>query len=1126
MPVRSWAAIALAAAFAVACQVPPKPPPPTAPPAITAFTASKTAIVKGETVSFTFSAQRATSVTLVDQAGVAVATTFDAASGSGSATASPASSSFYVLRATGEGGIDSAFVQVAVDEGLKSVFLAAVPGAAKPGDLVTIIWQATGGRNISVRAGTRTLGTAETGAVTEPVAATTTYTLTATKADGTALTASATVKVAPLIVTLVASPPVAPPGGTITVSWSTLGADEVALSEATFGALTTASGPTAAAGSYAFTVPTSFGDAGVPDADGGAVDAGPGPQPVRDNYALRFTLTARTTAPAQSVSRAIDGRVGVGPSIDSLDAPATLTEGRPLTVRWVTSGASRVELYVGGQRLYAPPAGQRLSASYTLPAVVADTLLRLVAYDFTGLSVEKSQPVRVVKAPAIGAFTLPATVASPTAAATASWRTTNATALVLRFKGGPVVLVNTLPNQVTQGTAPVHVPSRTTFVLEAYNAANDKATAEQTVDVTAPLTIGASPDPAAAGTPVTLSWDVSSLAPADLPGLPNPAPQTTPTSTNFDDLDTLPAATTLYFANRDDGVAAFDAPAGFTFPFLGLAASRFYASTNGFLSLVPTAALSSNPDLSAAGYSGPPALAPFWADLDLGTAGSVKYFASGDAFPRKLVVQWSDVVLFGTTDTRLTFQVQLWETGKFTFNYKTLTGPGADGSLATVGAVAAPGLFQGQFSQNTAAVAPDLELLWFANDASRVTSVMPLAPTASTLLGFFVQTGAGALIPAYTTVRVFSADSVRVNEVMAQPDPAAPLGQWVELRNPSAQAVDVTGLQLASTSAPAAPYTFPPGSVVPAGGYLVAGQSTDPGQNGGAPVTLAWGAAEVPLTATDGVTLQVGSPDGGAAPFLISSLAWPGPALPDGGASSGPAVSAQAPEAARGVGGAALVCGRSVTYGTPPQVGTPGAENETCFEYRLSAIAGNFEDVSASAPGLFAATTDDGTVAVPLPAPFSSFGAPRTTLSVCTNGWLSLTPTTSTAYGNPSSLTATLDPLGALAPFWDDLKVDKPTNPAANVFVGRVADHTIVQWHHVTHLSAGDDLNFEVKLFDSGAIEYHYGAMTSGSASNYGNGNSATVWLSRPAPPEGALTVSVNQATVVPNSAWRFTPVR
>jgi hypothetical protein len=71
--------------------------------------------------------------------------------------------------------------------------------------------------------------------------------------------------------------------------------------------------------------------------------------------------------------------------------------------------------------------------------------------------------------------------------------------------------------------------------------------------------------------------------------------------------------------------------------------------------------------------------------------------------------------------------------------------------------------------------------------------------------------------------------------------------------------------------------------------------------------------------------------------------------------------------------------------------------------------------------------------------------------------------------------------------------------------------------------SPPDDLNFEVKLFEDGVIEYHYGDLISGTADDYANGNSATVWLEQPDGGQ-ALVLGINQAIIRPHTGYRFIP--
>ena len=76
---------------------------------------------------------------------------------------------------------------------------------------------------------------------------------------------------------------------------------------------------------------------------------------------------------------------------------------------------------------------------------------------------------------------------------------------------------------------------------------------------------------------------------------------------------------------------------------------------------------------------------------------------------------------------------------------------------------------------------------------------------------------------------------------------------------------------------------------------------------------------------------------------------------------------------------------------------------------------------------------------------------------------------------------------------------------------------------YVTQLLEGDDLNFQVKLFEDGVVEFHYADMTSGSSGNYGDGNSATVWIAAP-DFSGAIAVGLEEPVIRPHTAWRFTP--
>jgi hypothetical protein len=191
-----------------------------------------------------------------------------------------------------------------------------------------------------------------------------------------------------------------------------------------------------------------------------------------------------------------------------------------------------------------------------------------------------------------------------------------------------------------------------------------------------------------------------------------------------------------------------------------------------------------------------------------------------------------------------------------------------------------------------------------------------------------------------------------------------------------------------------------------------------------------------------------------------------------------------------------------------------------------------YEDISGSGAPLFAfgINVDETAPArFDLATPFPYFGVPRASVWVSPNTWLAFTTQTSAVLSNRTVPSATSNPVGAIAPFWDDNQntaTATPPNADSNVYWERRPNYTIVQWHRWRHFGTNppDDLNIQVKLFDDGVIEFHYGRMTSGTTANYANGNSATIWIERPSGTPAALAIGRNQPVISPNTAYRFTP--
>jgi len=1096
-----------------ACPAPPAPTPPEPPPVITTFAADQAQVTAGTAVKLSFTTERATEVELLDPRGDRIAFTGDAAAGE--ATVMPNETSFYVLRASGAGGRDSAFVQVAVNEGLRRVFLVAVPAEIDSGEEVTVAWSALGGSGVTLRDSSgQTLSTEESGSRTLTLTRSATFDLRATGLLG-LLTASASVKVRPVIQRFAAVPPAARQGQKLELHWQTRGAESVRLTEATLGELVTITSQTAVDdGTFEFTVPSDF------NADGGV------PRPVPDNYPLQFTLTAATASPPQTVTADLRAYVRDGPGIVLFDVPGFSTEAKPATVRWTTVNAHRAELLLGGALVYstAPPA--TANGSFTLPSLGADVDVTLVVYDFNGLSVRQTRRMRVAKAPKVNTFTLPGAVSMGGTPATAMWTTTNATSIVIRIKDGPIVHETQVAAMISAGMTSV-LPSRTTtYVLEAYNDAGDKDSLERTVTVSTPIVATATPSPTTPGSLVTLTWDVSGLAPSDIIGIPDETPQSMSGSTGFSDIHGNASARVLTFSQSNDATATFTVPFGFTVPIAGVPLSTFTASTNGFLALGPTSPpLGTNADLKAAMGTPPPVplLAPFWDDLDLLNDGTVEWLVDGAAFPRRLIVQWTNAHVAGDPATALTFQVQLYETGELRFEYSTLTGTAADGSGATVGIFLGAQVLRAQFSYEMGVVSTGLQLVWFTNGPQ--VGVRPVVVgTESLSTGFYYKTTNNQYGWVSVAIRVFGTNSVVVNEVMPVPALGVTEGQFIELYNATGQAQDFGGLEISTGSAPLMTFTIPPETFVANNGYLVLGQSQNMNDNGGAPVDVAYGMA-LSVGIPDSVSVKVlGSlmPDGGptSGPFVVNTFEWDGGSL---------GISSQ-----RDYGiGSFGTCTRSAMYGTAGSVGTPGAENESCFPYRLTSIPVAFEDISTTATPLFSTSGwDEELEPVTLPFPFHYFGADAgtTTIAVSSNAWLSARVPVETDNEYINRVTLGGSPQGMICPLWDDLADNSMLmGTVSNAFAAASGNHFVVQWNKVAFYSdPTGEMTMQVKLFPDGVIEFHYREMIDGTdplEAGRATGTEATVWIESP-DGTAALPIALEQGVIQPNTAYRFTPTR
>ena len=358
----------------------------------------------------------------------------------------------------------------------------------------------------------------------------------------------------------------------------------------------------------------------------------------------------------------------------------------------------------------------------------------------------------------------------------------------------------------------------------------------------------------------------------------------------------------------------------------------------------------------------------------------------------------------------------------------------------------------------------------------------------------------------------------------------AETGEYFEIYNRTSRAVSLEGFSLEDGhGAPLHAFTAANGNVmVPANGVLVLGQSTVETENDGAGVQYAYGA---PLLADTGGTLDLvkrlsmnslsyaiaqGDPEGVALVFDANPFVRSTDVFPTARAVPHPI---------------ACAVGDDQVFGsqTPPQRGTPGRASR-CFQYSYSSIPVAYEDVSGSATPLFPSSWDTHRTTVDLSAmPVPVFGTMRTSVKVNANGFLTFDPTYdsgSATYNSGTVRPATSSPNASLVIFGRDLE-DGPF-AGSNVYAKLLPEdstraipdaHWVFQWHRVSTWLVSNELNFEIKLFKDGTVEYHFGTMTGLES----DGSLSVTWIENEAGTL-ALTIGAQAPVLSSNTAYRFRP--
>lgn len=1084
MSLRSLTAATLASmALLAGCRI-EKPatviPPP---PAIESFTASARSAARDGKVTLSWTTSEATSIELREASTGALGAPGDQLSGSLEVTIT--ADALFVLTARGPGGTDARALSVTLEDStVGAITFQAIPQSIPVGAQTTLVWNAPGATAVTLAEGTQALdlaGQRSSGALTVSPAFDTSYTFTA---DGQARTV--TVLVQPGVLTLEAAPRAVEAGDPVTLSWTAGGAEHLIITSPGRGQLADITDPARIrAGSFEDVVPQ------LPP--GGLV-----------------TYEVAAVKGAERLSRQVEVNVGTGLAITRFDAPPVAGVGGSYSVRWETRAADQVELQVDGITVHRT-ASQATAAvglfAFTAPA--ADFAVELIATNALGGRVTQLAQVDSVGVPTVITLTASPTTVTAGSPVTLTWASQEARRVRITDADGET-LFSVTGQRAEGGTAVVYPNADTTYTVSADNLLGSTAiTATAAVTVTGtPLTMSQFPPTAISGQNVQLT---ASQTGALYYGFPHALVLR---STQADFID-ISATGTRVLESGGAGFTTVELP--FTTWLWGSKRTgSLTISRAGWMAWgAPLVVNSSETSLPSTSTSAAPGLiAPFWDNLTLTANSAIFAQLVGNAPDQSLVVQWDRLQVGTSTNTEVTFQARVHQNGVVSFHYLTMTLSSPTYSFFTAG-----------IQDETRTLGLEVDETPTSNSAvyffSPVTALDVRVTKGSSWSGF-VQVGNVRTRVGGAALAVELPQDLALTELMFRPNEALPNGQWIEVLNRTAGPLDLTGWQLRSPSSPtfavASGYSLPPG--VP----TLIGASTDPLQNDDAGVSVSWS----PFTLSpDAGELTLGTADAGV------TVTYSGPA--DGGTGASKEFDSNTYRVRSGS-PSTLTCEPTRTFGsqTPLQRGSPGSLT-SCFPYTVQAIPVQYVDISATGTRLLNNTTTATSTVVPItlaatgadPAPVA-FGVRRPVLSMSLSGWIAWGSTTTTS-GTNKTIPTSSNPLGTLAPFWDFLQV--PASTPASMYWKRfapnedpvtTAQHWVFMWHQVRHVT-GDELNFQVKLFEDGTIEYHYGAMVSGSSSNYADGNSATVWLEEPTG-FTALTQSVNQPVVAPNTAWRFIP--
>lgn len=391
--------------------------------------------------------------------------------------------------------------------------------------------------------------------------------------------------------------------------------------------------------------------------------------PAEDFTASLLAVGPKGTASAQ-VSIAVHPRAG----LEVVWPEEEIEPGDSFTIAWTSTEATAVEVLEDGVvRCVAEPEEVAAGACTLTATAGGPKIFTVRATGALGHQVEEERVIRVWEPFEILAFLASSSEIDLGNPVALTWQTAQAASVSLTANGIELLDGSEPPDA---GSIVHHPTEQTTYVLTA--TAPDGRTATASVDVmvrTFLFELVADSTDVAPGTPVTVSWNVTSLT----GGTPTlradwPLEEVLDGSAAFEDVSGR-GQSPLIGPDQIVGNANVSLPPGFDFPFYGTTYSAARVSVDGWLSFDLGAGntFSNQPIPSSADYQWVH-LPIFWDSLHTQSGRVDAVFLPN---PDRFIVQWTQV---GRSDpiTRgydLNFQIALFPDGSFEYRYGTMAPP-------------------------------------------------------------------------------------------------------------------------------------------------------------------------------------------------------------------------------------------------------------------------------------------------------------------------------------------------------------------------------------------------------------------------------------------------------------------